>query len=52
MPNNIICIAKVTPLLLSLRGMADDEFPHNQGSVAIANPLWKDILAVVIVVIV
>jgi len=50
MPGNSICITEVTPLLPSLRGMADDEVSHNQGSVVAANPLWKDISVVVTVV--
>ena len=45
-----ICFVEATPLLPNLRGMADDEVSRNQGSVATANPLWKDIPVVTIVV--
>ena len=50
MLRNGICFTEATPLLPSLQGMADDKVPHNESSVVIANPLWKDIPVVTIVV--
>ena len=50
MLGNSICFTEATPLLLSLRGMTNDEVPHKQNSVAVANPLRKDIPVVTIVV--
>ena len=45
-----ICFTEATPLLPNLRGMVDDEVSRNYGFVVAADPLWKDIPVVVIVV--
>ena len=50
MLGNSICFTEATPLLPSLQGMADYEVSHNQGSVAVANPIWKDFPVVTTVV--
>ena len=50
MLGNSICFTGSTPLLPSVRGMADDEVSRNQGTITVANPLWKDIPVVTIVV--
>ena len=52
MPGYCVCFAKVTPLFLGLRSMADAQVPCCQSFVAATNPLWQNILVVVTIVII
>ena len=50
MPNNSLCITKITSLFLGLQDTFDDKVSRNQSSSPMTYSFCKDVLVVVIIV--